>query len=399
MVPSWEKALAPITHERGGSVLVVDEEVQTIRRFSAALKKTPYVLARCVAIDDVRRHAEDSGVCAIVSDSSLRKGTAVRLLSALRKHNPDLPIIVLTSGSDPVEIPECIRLGAFQQLSSPVLPERFLEAIAQAARSYRIHRFQRQSLPLLGDAASEFEWAALRSSFEHALERLWVAYQPIVRVRNGSLYGYEALLRCDDARFSNPQQLLNTAARIGASRRLAQAIRSHVRNALSADASSVLFVNLHPLDLVDPELHDYRTLFTRMAHRIVLEISDRTALQDVGCARGMIASLRDRGFRMASDNFGAGHFGPANIATLQPEFVKIDSGLIRGLDASGPKQELVGSIASHFRGMGISVVAQGVETTWERRAATELGCDLLQGNFVSRPLRSVLGPSDVSELD
>jgi EAL domain-containing protein (putative c-di-GMP-specific phosphodiesterase class I) len=399
MVHGWENRVAPLTQEAGGSVLVVDEEVQTIRRLSSVLKTTPYVLARCVAIDDVRRHADDRGVCAIVSDASLRKGTAVQLLEALHKHNPDIPIIILASGADAANIPEWVRLGAFQQLTPPILPERFLAAVAQAARSYRIQRFQRQSLELLGNESEQIEWKLLRTRFERALASVWLAYQPIVRARNGTLYGFEGLLRCDDPELTTPGRLIDMAVRLGSLSRLGQAIRSHAASSLVGEPSSVLFLNVHPLDLVDPDLHDYRTKFTSLAPRIVLEFSARTALQDVGCASSMLRSLRDRGFRTASDNFGTGHFGPSNFTLMQPDFVKIDRELIRGLHGSQAKQELVASIAAHFRGMGVSVIALGIENSWERRVATELGCDLLQGNFFSPPVRSLPVPCDSACID
>ncbi len=85
---------------------------------------------------------------------------------------------------------------------------------------------------------------------------------------------------------------------------------------------------------------------------------------------------------MAITEAGVGLFGPTNFSILNPEFIKIDSRLIRDLDTSQNKRDLVGSMAAHFRALGLSVVADGVHTPWERRWATELGCDLLQGDFL-----------------
>lgn len=378
--------MAPITHERGGCVLVVDEEVRTIQRLSAVLKTSPYVLARCLAVDDVRRHADDSGVCAIVSDASLRRGNAVNLLSTLRKHSPDIPFILLSSGADPHAIPEWIRVGAFQHLTQPILPDRVLDVVTQAVRSHRVLRFQRRALALGAGDVRQAEWEARNQLFERALGRVRLVYQPIVQARNGKLLGYEGMPCSDDPELGTPEALVQAAAQLGAVTRLGQTIRSLAAEALETDPNCLLFIRIEPIELVDPDLHDYRARLAKHAHRVVLQLSERAALQDLGCARSMVASLRDRGFRVASDHFGVGCFGPFNVALLQPEFIKLDRALIGGLHESVDQQQLVGAIAAHFRAMGVSVVAQGIETSWERRLVTELGCDLLQGRFIS-PVR------------
>jgi EAL domain-containing protein (putative c-di-GMP-specific phosphodiesterase class I) len=244
-----------------------------------------------------------------------------------------------------------------------------------------MRKFRRQALASLEGQSAHDEWTDLRTRFERALDRISIVYQPILRARNGSLFGYEGLIRCEDGDFSAPD-LLVAATRLGEVTRLGRVIRSCVTEALLADPNSTLFLNIHPLDLVDPDLHDYRRELTRMAQRVVLELSENLTLQDIGCAQPMLASLRDRGFRMAIVNTGVGQFGPKNFAILSPEFVKLDPSLVSGLDVSTSKRELVGSMTTYFRTLGLSVIADGVQTPWERRWATELGCDLLQGGFL-----------------
>ena len=95
--------------------------------------------------------------------------------------------------------------------------------------------------------------------------------------------------------------------------------------------------------------------------------------------------LRNRGFRIAIDDLGAGYAGLSSFALLEPEFVKLDMTLIRDIDTSSVKQKLVKSIASMCKDMGLFVIAEGVETPGERDSVIDLGCELLQGYLFARP--------------
>jgi EAL domain-containing protein (putative c-di-GMP-specific phosphodiesterase class I) len=299
----------------------------------------------------------------------------------VQQQNPDITIIVLSDSTTPMQLPEWLTLGVVQYLNQPVLPERLIEAVGRAARSCRMRTFRRHATAIMNEASGN-DLTDLQSRFARALDRVWVAPQPILRARNGAVFGYEALLQCNSEDFPSPDLLFGAATRLGEVTRLGRVIRSRVAQALAADSVSVLFLDAHPLDLVDPDLHDYRQEITRLAHRVVLQFSENEPLQDIGSARPMLASLRDRGFRMALVEAGSGIFGPTNFSILDPEFIKIDPRLIRGLETSSEKRELVGSMAAYFRTLGVSLIAGGVRTPWERRCATELGCDLLQCDFL-----------------
>lgn len=124
-----------------------------------------------------------------------------------------------------------------------------------------------------------------------------------------------------------------------------------------------------------------------IASRVVLEITERASLDEVKDARARIADLREIGFMIAIDDLGAGYAGLTSFATLQPEIVKLDMSLIRGVDRDSTRQKLVRSMTALCKDLGMTVVAEGVETTAERDTLTELGCDLLQGYLFARPGR------------
>jgi EAL domain-containing protein (putative c-di-GMP-specific phosphodiesterase class I) len=154
----------------------------------------------------------------------------------------------------------------------------------------------------------------------------------------------------------------------------------------------MFFVNLHAEDLEDEALYDASSALSTLAPEIVLEITERNPLEAVPDVRERVKRLRSLGFRLAVDDLGAGYSGLASLATLEPDFVKLDRGLIHGIDREPVKKKIVGSIVSVCRDLGISVVAEGIETAAERDAAAEAGADLLQGFFFRRPeeLRSAV---------
>jgi EAL domain-containing protein (putative c-di-GMP-specific phosphodiesterase class I) len=124
---------------------------------------------------------------------------------------------------------------------------------------------------------------------------------------------------------------------------------------------------------------------TQVALRVVLEITERATLDEVKDASCRMAELRKIGFRIAVDDLGAGYAGLASFAQIEPEIVKFDVSLVRGLDQSPTKTSLIRSMTTLFKQMGVQVIAEGVETVAERDALEQTGCDLLQGFLFARP--------------
>jgi EAL domain-containing protein (putative c-di-GMP-specific phosphodiesterase class I) len=155
----------------------------------------------------------------------------------------------------------------------------------------------------------------------------------------------------------------------------------------------LLFVNLHPNDLLDPELTDPLSPLMAMADHVVLEITERAPLSGLEEVRERVRDLRKLGFRIAVDDLGAGYAGLTSFATLDPDIVKLDMNLVRGIEGSTVKRKLVGSVAALCREMDMLIVAEGVETVAERDVLTELGCDLFQGFLFARPASAFYQPA------
>jgi EAL domain-containing protein (putative c-di-GMP-specific phosphodiesterase class I) len=151
------------------------------------------------------------------------------------------------------------------------------------------------------------------------------------------------------------------------------------------DDGALLFVNLHPLELLDDDLYDSEAPLSRDANRVVLEITERSRLDDIRGLLARIGLLRELGFRMAIDDIGAGYSGLAGFAHVEPSVVKIDMSLVRDIDRSATKQRIVKALVDLCKDLKVKTVAEGVETAAEHRCCAELGCTWLQGYRFAKP--------------
>ena len=153
--------------------------------------------------------------------------------------------------------------------------------------------------------------------------------------------------------------------------------------------NALIFVNLDPADLEDSELGSPQAALSQHAHRVILEVTERSSLDLIQDVAGRVAQLRTLGYRVAVDDLGAGYAGLTTFVRLEPEFVKLDMALIRNIETSKRKQTLVRSLISLCaRDLGIFIVCEGVETELERDTLESLGANLMQGYLFGRPLES-----------
>jgi EAL domain-containing protein (putative c-di-GMP-specific phosphodiesterase class I) len=325
----------------------------------------------------------------VISDIRMPGMDGIQLLRAVRECDRDLPVLLVTGTPNIDTASLAIEYGAHRYLTKPFDRDELISSVARAVYVYRLARAKREALSLLGTSSGEgSDRAGLEASFERALTSLWMAYQPIVRAKDSSIYGYEALLRSEEATLPRPASFLDAAERLDQLPRLSQAVRNATLHTLNAKLdSALLFVNVHPLDLLDPSLYDPAQPFSQHASRIILEVTERASLDHVPNVRSRVAALRELGFRIAVDDFGAGYAGLSTFTRLEPDLVKVDMSLVRGIDENETKQKLLRSMASLCKDLGLLILAEGVETEAEREVLVSFGCDLLQGYCFARPER------------
>ncbi|HVY26646.1 MAG TPA: EAL domain-containing protein [Polyangiaceae bacterium] len=370
-------------------VLVADDDDELRAFLRRALTAAGYEVSSASNGREATTILGHTPVDAIVSDISMPELTGIELLRAIRGRDPDVPVILCTGSPDVESAIEAVRLGALHYLTKPIDLEELKRVLVRAVRLGRIARLKQEALTLLANGGlGGSDLLALETSFERALASLWMAFQPIVRTQDGTIFGYEALLRSGEPTLPHPGAVLDAAERLGRLTDLGRAARRAAAEPMSAaPAEALLFVNLHSRDLLDAALFSSEEPLTAIASRVVLEITERAALDDVDDARSRMAQLRERGFRIAVDDLGAGYAGLTSFVSLEPELIKLDMTLIRGIEKHPMKRKLVSSVASLCRELGLLVVAEGVETREELDVVSACGCDLVQGYLIAKPGR------------
>ena len=173
---------------------------------------------------------------------------------------------------------------------------------------------------------------------------------------------------------------------------LGRIVRSRVAEKMPDAPAQFVFVNLHSQDLLDEHLYSSDSPLSAHADRVVLEVTERASLNQVNDIEARIERLRSLGFRIALDDLGAGYSGLSSFTTLQPEVVKYDMSLVRGVDSSPTRRKVISSMTALFADMEMRVVAEGVETKAERDCLLELGVDLFQGYLFAKPNREFVQP-------
>jgi EAL domain-containing protein (putative c-di-GMP-specific phosphodiesterase class I) len=281
---------------------------------------------------------------------------------------------------------QALEYGAFHYLTKPVDTDALARAVAKAVSMHRMARVKQQAAELLGHAgALGADRAGLEASFDRAMQTLWMAYHPIVDCRRKTIYGYEALLRSNEPSLPHPGAVLDAATRLGRLDALGRSIRDLSAAPMDNAGNAMLFVNLHVTDLMDPWLSAPEAPLSKIANRVVLEVTERSSLDEVKDVRARVAALREMGFRIAVDDLGAGYAGLTSFTLLEPEIVKLDMSLVRDVHKNSTKQKVIRSMTALSQDMGMTVVAEGVETAEERDTLIDLDCDLLQGFLFARP--------------
>ena len=324
---------------------------------------------------------------AVLTDIMMPGMNGIELLRAVRATDLEVPVLLMTGAPDVRSAADAVQYGACDYIFKPVMPQDLARAIRRAVDMSRLAKTKVEAMRVLGSIQPKAgDRAGLEVTFERAMESIWMAYQPIVAAGTGKLVGFEALLRSNEPALPSPIAVLEAAERLDRLGDLGRRIRSKVVEPMvGAPADALLFVNLHARDLDDPALVSSSSTLSTIAPRVILEITERASLDGVKNPREKIAELRSLGFRIAIDDLGAGYAGLTSFAQLEPEFVKLDMSLVRDVDQSGVKQKLVRTMCTLCADMGITVVAEGIETRAERELCGALGCHLLQGYFLAKP--------------
>jgi EAL domain-containing protein (putative c-di-GMP-specific phosphodiesterase class I)/CheY-like chemotaxis protein len=365
-------------------VLVVDDEPAIRRVLSDFLKMEGFAVDTAADGEAAVARLSADQYDVVISDLKMPKLGGLELLGEVAKLNPDALTIVMTGFGTVDTAIHAMKAGAFDYILKPFKVDVVLATIVQGLARRR-KEAQELSYPTLAPARAT---RALKSSFKRAVDTLWLAFQPILTGDGRHVYGHEVLLRSDEPNLTDPVQVLEAAELLGSLDELGRVIRERAVEAFEQlPSDGLMFVNLHPKDLADPALFLASEPLSRIARRVVLEITERSSLEKLDKVTERVAALRRMGFRIAIDDLGAGYAGLTTLAQLEPEIVKLDMSLVRDVHTNGTKRKVVRSMTQLAREIGALVVAEGVESEAELDVVVDLGCDFVQGFYFARPER------------
>jgi len=370
-----------------GRILVVDDDPDLRKTCTRVLGKEGWEITTAEHGQDalaVFVKATKQFDC-VLSDVNMPGMDGFALVAALRERDDDLPVLLMTGDPSLDGAVKAIDTGAVSYISKPFQPETLAAAVARAARRHGVARMRRRADSYHNALINER--GDLDQRFQRALDRSWMAFQPIVDVRARQVFAYEALLRTDEESLRRTDHFIATAERLDRVHDLGRTVRRAVAAAAPQAPDNVnLFVNVHGLELGDEEMFGPANPLVSLAPRVVLEITERTGL-DPAAGPSRVAMLRKLGFRIAVDDLGAGYAALGALASLEPEIVKLDMSLVRDIHEHPTKRRVVAAIAMLCKELGGRVVAEGVETREELDVIVDAGIDLIQGYLLAKPAR------------
>jgi diguanylate cyclase (GGDEF)-like protein len=248
--------------------------------------------------------------------------------------------------------------------------------------------------------AAVLERHGLKEELRLAIERqeLTLYFQPIVDIDTGRLVAEEALVRWEHPRrgLVGPSEFVPLAEETGLILSLGQYVleeacqqarRWQARSGTDADVS--VHVNLSAVELRDPDLvARVRTTLAESQvdpRSLVFEITETVLLDDTERVSAAIGELRALGVRFALDDFGTGYSSLSYLHTLPFDMLKIAKSFVDGLARGGREASFVRMIIELARTLGVTVIAEGIETVEQVNALVTLECDLGQGFYLGRP--------------
>jgi EAL domain-containing protein (putative c-di-GMP-specific phosphodiesterase class I) len=248
---------------------------------------------------------------------------------------------------------------------------------------------------------SEFDSGCQGCTGSHLDFDISMAFQPIVDVADRSIFAYEALVRgIDGAPAADMLRRVNDENRYPFDQLCR--VRS-VEMAAALGMTSMLSINFMPNAVYEPSRCLRATLEAALrtgfpVERIIFETTEDERVDDA-YLKQIFATYRAQGFKTAIDDFGAGYAGLNLLADFQPDIVKIDMALIRGIDRDRARQTIVGALAAVGQLLGIRVIAEGVEEAREALVLRHLGITLMQGYLFARPAFEALPRVDFDAID
>ncbi len=292
-----------------------------------------------------------------------------------------IPVIMLTSQKQTLDKVQALNLGAVDYIGKDFSFEEILARINVALR------LASANTNVQSNDERNKRIMELRDIIDN--KRLTILFQPIVRLSTREPIGYEALTRGPaDGPWQNALYLFNFASEVNMFEELdATCRRLAAQQATFLHKKQMLFVNTDPaiINTSDFQRMAFLEGTSLLPSQICFEITERTCVKNFAQLSAQLNRFKSQGIKIAIDDVGSGYSSLSAVAELTPEFVKADISLIRSINESEAKRNLVMAIQSFAQRLNSDLIAEGVETEEEYATLVGLGFAFGQGYLFGRP--------------
>jgi EAL domain-containing protein (putative c-di-GMP-specific phosphodiesterase class I)/DNA-binding response OmpR family regulator len=252
-----------------------------------------------------------------------------------------------------------------------------------------VYRALREAIAVASTKEEERQ-SILRETFKDILRRgrIRTVYQPIFSLSSLELFGHEALTRGPlDTAFESPELLFSFAGENETVWELEQLCLGSSASRYTLHTGPLLFINIEADSITTLSTRGPESLPALFALRdkVVLEVTERSAIRDVPVFRDALKELRRHGFRIAIDDAGSGYASLQSIAELRPNFLKVANTLVTGLHTDTIKRDVVEMLVNLARRIDAVCVAEGIETPQDLEECRRLGIPYGQGFYLAVP--------------
>lgn len=357
-------------------LLIVEDDEPTLTPLSRFLEEKGYAIQTARTVKEAISFCRNGYPHILLVDLRLPDGTALDLLEKIRAISREIIFVLMTEIGETNFVLEALRLGADDYLVKPLTN---LDNVASVIEK------QIKKHPATGKVLTDTDLEQV-DQIQRMIQTddFEMIFQPIFRLDDRSIFGYEALLRPGaTSPLPKPGLLMDLAKQLGWARQMDLAC---IEKALAKTPPNAprLFVNVETETIADPDSFlKFIALAERSKQPLVLEITERGTVANLNILASPCQILRKRKIGLAVDDVGSGYASMERVLSIRPQFLKIAMTITRSVNEDMIRRIMAESILYMSERIGAMVIAEGIETEKELEILKIVGVKLGQGHYLS----------------
>lgn len=378
----------PLARFASMTVYVVDDNEANVALLSALLKRQG--VQKVITETDSRRVAgalPDINPDLVLLDLHMPHVGGLEVLAEITRYAAGsyLPVLVLTADVTTGARNGALGQGARDFLTKPLDNVEVVLRVANLLETRLLY-----SLLRLAPTGAPDIHAAVDSRASHRIRKVLLEgsivphFQPVVDIATGEFVGYEALARFAEPHPQGVAGWFSEAFAVGLGTELEWLAATEALPILEIlGPETFLALNMSPASI--QLLQDRSLCKPEDCSRIVIELTEHVPIEDYSAVHRALQDIRDHGARLAADDLGSGYAGFRHLIALQPDIIKLDISLVRGIHRNPPQRALARALVAFAADVGAQVVAEGIEEAAELDVLRDLGVRWAQGYHLGEP--------------